>query len=108
MNFKWKEVMKRISDFADCCIDMKKMAALNGGAATSYSSTQSTASTPDYPCGDTMTFTYGDNDNCGGTGKQCEWFDKMVIKVNDCPGYAVKVLDSSVSTTLVKEAALFA
>ena len=29
--------MKRISDFVDCRMDMKKMAALNGGAATGYS-----------------------------------------------------------------------
>ena len=76
--------MKRISDFTDCRIDMKQMAAVNGGARTSSSTSKPSGASEEYPCGDTMIFTTTDDTNCGGTGTYCEWYG-LYIKANDCP-----------------------
>jgi hypothetical protein len=77
--------MKKISDFADCRMDMKKMAALNGGATAGSISTRSYQG-----CGDTYVDSWTDHYGCGNiliydstTFKDIPW---------DCPegsGYAI-------------------
>jgi small nuclear ribonucleoprotein (snRNP)-like protein len=94
--------MKRISDFLDCRINMKEMAALNGGSPTSASSTYQTS----VGCGDTVTVSLTDGHDQNG---KLQYYDGSIkVAIFDCGGYSVVTTGADTAKDFAVSGALVA